>query len=274
MPPAMFQHHLQFQRQVIKDRILREQQEEAHRTAVDDRIKSENHVLFERILKEYGNILPDRVSAETHLISLPSGSRQVSPLREDQLSEYRAHLQKMITGAIVTNDADDLFLVENEEKASRTDAKLDHQPEIAAKSGKFCGLCKGGCCTAGGNDALLDVRGIRRFMLSHSELSPVEVMEAYLARVPEQSIEGSCINHTSTGCALPREMRSDICNGYFCDAVKAHNSLLQDSPEDRVIAIVRGYANFRKYHEDADHSVQEVAILDDRMLQLIPAINL
>ncbi len=274
MPPAMFQHYLNFQRQVIQERLVREKQEEDHRVAVDDKIRSDNLVLFDRILKQYGDLLPETASPDTHLIALPSGSRKVSPVTAGQLAEYRAHLQKMIIGAMVTNDADDVFLIENEEKAFRTDNKLERQPELAAKSGRFCGLCKGGCCTAGGNDALLDVRGIRRYMLSHTHLSPLEIMESYLAKVPDHAVEDSCINHTATGCALPREMRSDICNGYFCDPVKAHNSQLQDSPKDSVVAIVRGYRNFRKYHEGADLNVREVAILDDRNLELIPAVQL
>ncbi|WP_020406293.1 hypothetical protein [Hahella ganghwensis] len=274
MPPAMFQHHLNFQREVIRGRLAREQQEEAHRAEVDDKIREENLVLFERLVSSHSNLLPEYASPETHLVALPSGKEQLQPLAAERVAEYRAHLENMIIAALVTNDADDLFLKENEEKARKTDEKLVMRPEISAKADQFCALCKGGCCTAGGNDALLDVRGVRRYMQENPELSPIEVLERYLDKVPGQSMEGSCINHTSNGCVLPRDMRSDICNGYFCDSVKSHNRMMEGLPEDQVVAITRNHSNFQKYHAGADLSVREVAILDDQMLKLIPVTNI
>jgi hypothetical protein len=38
--------------------------------------------------------------------------------------------------------------------------------------------------------------------------------------VPERSVEHSCIYHGEHGCALPRELRSHICNSYYCQPMQ------------------------------------------------------
>lgn len=83
-----------------------------------------------------------------------------------------------------------------------------------------CGLCRGMCCRQGADHAFLNIVQIRRFLAEHPELTEEETVEAYIAFIPELSIEDSCIYHGERGCTLPREMRSDMCNRWLCAGLK------------------------------------------------------
>jgi hypothetical protein len=64
--------------------------------------------------------------------------------------------------------------------------------------------------------AYLTPETMRRYRAAHPGLTTEEVAGAYMAHVGESHIEGSCVFHQPAGCALPREMRGDVCNNYFC----------------------------------------------------------
>jgi hypothetical protein len=53
-------------------------------------------------------------------------------------------------------------------------------------------------------------------MAKHPDQGPEEVLAAYMGHVRNETVSGSCIFHQPGGCGLPREMRSDTCNRYFC----------------------------------------------------------
>jgi len=93
-------------------------------------------------------------------------------------------------------------------------------PGAQAVLGRACGQCHGNCCKRGGDHAYLKVATIRRYLETHPSLRPRDVLAAYLACVGNKTYKGSCVYHRSDGCALPREMRSDICNQFFCDELK------------------------------------------------------
>lgn len=84
-----------------------------------------------------------------------------------------------------------------------------------------CTSCRGFCCQNGNDHAYLSLSTIQRVRAARPELSDDEIVEAYISRVGERSYAGSCIYHQPTGCALPREMRSDTCNNFFCDPMRA-----------------------------------------------------
>jgi hypothetical protein len=107
--------------------------------------------------------------------------------------------------------------------------------------GQACALCQGRCCQNGAEHAWLQVATIRRVMASRPELRPRHVLDEYLSYLPSKSYAGSCVYHTATGCALPRSLRSDVCNNYLCDGV---DQLLLDlqgsSPQVLVAAATMG----------------------------------
>jgi hypothetical protein len=62
----------------------------------------------------------------------------------------------------------------------------------------------------------LTVETIRRTMVEHPDQAPHDVLAAYLSCLRSETVAGSCIFHQRDGCGLPREMRSETCNRYFC----------------------------------------------------------
>jgi predicted nucleic acid-binding Zn ribbon protein len=89
-------------------------------------------------------------------------------------------------------------------------------PEVQAVLNGACALCRGFCCGNGGNHAYLNVETIRLYMAKHPDQRPHDVLAAYLGRIRNDTVAGSCIFHQPGGCGLPREMRSDTCNRFFC----------------------------------------------------------
>ena len=80
-----------------------------------------------------------------------------------------------------------------------------------------CASCRGLCCRHGEPHAFLRPATVRRTLKLHPGWTAAQALEAYLSFIPAESTAGSCIYHGSRGCALPRAMRSDVCNRYLCD---------------------------------------------------------
>ncbi len=83
-----------------------------------------------------------------------------------------------------------------------------------------CTLCQGFCCKGGGEHAYLDERDMARIRQARPELDARAVIRLYIERVPEEGYEGSCVFHGPQGCTLDRSLRSDVCNSYFCNALR------------------------------------------------------
>ncbi|HUN41774.1 MAG TPA: hypothetical protein VMU81_15930 [Acetobacteraceae bacterium] len=89
---------------------------------------------------------------------------------------------------------------------------------VVARAG--CTLCAGFCCKGGGDHAYLDERDMARVRQARPELEARGVIRLYVERVPAESYEGSCVFHGPQGCTLERSLRSDVCNSYFCNALR------------------------------------------------------
>ncbi len=80
-----------------------------------------------------------------------------------------------------------------------------------------CATCAGQCCAFGAPAyAFLTVEAFQRFRQRNPGTTSAEVAAHYLGRLPERSVEESCVYHGEHGCALPRTERSDACNSYHC----------------------------------------------------------
>ena len=62
-------------------------------------------------------------------------------------------------------------------------------PDEAAKVATACGLCRGYCCSTGGNEAYLNPRTIKRVWSEQAHLTADELVSAYLGWVPERAFE-------------------------------------------------------------------------------------
>jgi len=94
----------------------------------------------------------------------------------------------------------------------------DADPDIVATA---CTACGGHCCRKGGNDGFLDTHDLVRISRA-LRLNRTKLEAAYTAAVADATYQDSCIFHAAGGCTLPREMRSRICNAYYCGPLERH----------------------------------------------------
>lgn len=134
----------------------------------------------------------------------------------------------------------------------------------SAMPAHLCGLCGGGCCTQGADHAYLSADTLRRVMAQQPGLSSEALVADYLARLPAASKDGSCINHTAHGCALPASLRSDICNNYACEALARLQHLQRTSAAPHVVLVVRRKQdNWQRKDTDRDNSITARAVVSE-----------
>ena len=108
----------------------------------------------------------------------------------------------------------------------------------ASLDASLCAFCGGRCCRHGADKhAFITAELLRRWLARHPGRGPADAAAAYLALLPRRHVARSCVHHGRDGCTLPAQMRSDICNGYACDTLRA----VQDagSPAALVAAMQR-----------------------------------
>ena len=94
----------------------------------------------------------------------------------------------------------------------------DRHPQGA----RLCAQCRGRCCEHGADwSAFLDVTVLEKWRDESPERNLDEAIEAYMNMLPPAHVEGACLYQTATGCAMPRERRAEICNGFACDSLEA-----------------------------------------------------
>ncbi|HEX2827517.1 MAG TPA: hypothetical protein VHP37_14295 [Burkholderiales bacterium] len=110
----------------------------------------------------------------------------------------------------------------------------DRHPQGA----RLCGQCRGRCCEHGGDwRAFLDITVLERWRAEAPERTFQDAVEAYLAMLPAAHVDGACLYQTTAGCAMPRERRAEICNGFACDALEAVQKAAASDPAAAVLAI-------------------------------------
>lgn len=90
------------------------------------------------------------------------------------------------------------------------------EPGNAAVRSAACGLCRGECCRYGGDTAYIDEGVVRRVRVLNPALDDAALVAMFTGAIPDRTVEGSCILHGETGCALPREHRSHVCSNFYC----------------------------------------------------------
>jgi hypothetical protein len=98
-----------------------------------------------------------------------------------------------------------------------------------------CAACRGACCTKGGDTAYLYADHFRRLLPQWTGRTRDEILTDYVSRLPERVYEESCVYHTESGCALPRELRSNLCNTFLCGGLE--DMIAAASQEPRPVEI-------------------------------------
>ncbi|PSL12573.1 hypothetical protein [Shimia abyssi] len=110
----------------------------------------------------------------------------------------------------------------------------------------LCRGCQGNCCTlAVGQKAFIDAKTAKRAALHINEEAAVEVALNYISYLPEKHVQGSCLFHGPDGCALPRQMRSDICTKYACHAAREMLNRIDTHNPDGVLCLAGEGVDFQ-----------------------------
>lgn len=114
------------------------------------------------------------------------------------------------------------FVVPNDtaETATISTAVFDTAPSETPAAARIldlsCATCRGECCTAGGDHAFLREDSLTRVHAQQPTLNEDALLATYASHLPTRHYRGSCVYHTTLGCALPRPLRSNLCNRYLC----------------------------------------------------------
>ena len=81
--------------------------------------------------------------------------------------------------------------------------------------------------------------GLPDYLRRHPTHDDDTIVARYRAQVPERSLTGSRLYHTDTGCDLPRELRSEICNGFFCSGIDMLGGQFAESDSIRAYLLHR-----------------------------------
>jgi hypothetical protein len=162
------------------------------------------------------------------LIEIPPFHRRVTRLPRARRAAFREYLTEVIAEAA-------------ERRATEGDAGPADAPppepmstELTDVLGKGCAQCRGNCCATGRTHAYLRADRMLRYMRAHPTQSPEEVADAYLGYIGTDTFHDSCVYHGKRGCTLPREMRADICNSFYCEGLR---NLQRQAPNDAPIRV-------------------------------------
>ena len=258
----------------LQQKLVREKKEKERHFAS----KKSSQILCEKneaeaLLDQYRNDQPSDELHYVEIVTLPTGKDQITYLSQQRKDRYLEHLNNIINQAFETKSIEDLVKDEHfdaYEKRIKMDRLLKDNEELSKTCDNLCMMCEGGCCVSAGTHSYLSTATIKRFMESHPSLSKDDIKNKYLNYLPEKSVEDSCVHQTDTGCALPRNLRSDICNGYFCEPIKKlqKHHLDNAKPLD-IFAVQRRYQDPYKFNENIDKSVRRIGMVNSKGIKIV-----
>jgi len=175
--------------------------------------------------------------APATLVWLQHCEPQMSAVDDDDRDRHRSYLESVV--------AEGMVIDRTRLAASTAD---DKHPQGA----RLCAQCRGRCCEHGaGWRAFIDLTVLSRWQQEHPAYSLADAVDAYVTMLPAEHVQGACLYQTATGCALPRERRADICNGFACEALQRVQHVAESAPACTVLAIT--------FHRD---QVERVAVIE------------
>jgi RNase H-fold protein (predicted Holliday junction resolvase) len=230
-------------------------QKQAERKALEE---CENDEIVRRALETATEL----TEKDFDVVVIPSGHTDTSAPPDERIQKYAEHLRKVINQAHdSTDESTTRAHRERQLLAEKTEAQFAADPGLRDISNRMCAMCKGGCCADGGNAAYITSATIKREKKRQPGLSDEDLVQAYLSRLSSQTITNACINQTTSGCALPIEMRSDTCNGFHCDTLSAWLDRPREERANTVFAIQRSGTYSERNDLTLPHRVVEVALL-------------
>ncbi|MCW9047016.1 MAG: hypothetical protein OQK46_02965 [Gammaproteobacteria bacterium] len=263
MTPFMFKSHLDFNRTLIRKNREKSIATKQHIEQVTAREKQENELHLKNTLITNSHISENDI----YLLTIPSGDSSSSACEKQRIDDYIKHLKSIIIEAENYDNASEVAYDEHHDayrKRCAVENSFIEKPQLKKISDNLCTMCKGGCCASGKEHAYLSVFSMRRYMDANPDLTGHDILNIYTSHIQSESIIDSCINQTSSGCALPRELRSDICNGYYCDPLKQyHKNMLNIDAPKVILAIQRSYTYWDRFKLNVCNDVIDVALVDE-----------
>jgi len=135
----------------------------------------------------------------------------------------------------------------------------DAAPQLELQA--LCGACQGGCCSLGADrNAFIDAETVQSVLSDQAHGDTEEVTRRYLDHLPEMHVAGSCLFHGADSCALPRQMRSEVCNGFVCRSGRKFLREIQTHLPDSVLCVAGTGADLRKATRTRDGRIVEVPL--------------
>ncbi len=149
---------------------------------------------------------------------IPKNPDRVTRLPQQRRHAFEAHLRTQLAGARRR-------LSDGSPPSAPVEEPLPEQPLTSRRRaelavlGAGCGACRGNCCRGGGNHAYQGEDSMVRYLGRYPDRDDDTIIADYLGYVPSRTMSEGCVYQRSDGCALPRDMRADICNSFFCDGL-------------------------------------------------------
>lgn len=238
-----------------------------HIDAVRERERVEDRELLEAALAQR----PELDAAGVRVVDLPSADTATEVPSAARRAAYRRHLAEIVAEAAEHADVGSLSdEADHREHAElrAQDQRFAAQPGLQVACDALCMRCRGGCCERGGDDAYLSPLEARRWLDAHPEHTPDELLALYLHHQADEIIAGACINQTPTGCALPRDLRAEVCNRYFCEPLEAFIDAVGDG-EPGVSLVVRRSHSAWNHFDAGFQRVEEVLWLEEGSVRVV-----
>lgn len=154
------------------------------------------------------------------LIWLKPNDVDIIDTSNDEYEEHRSYLRKVVKDGNV-----------------RLPRFPDRNSKTTAQGNNLCAQCLGLCCRPGAQGhAFIDIDVLGGWQRNHSGSCINDAVEAYMDMLPVQHVKGSCLYHSTNGCAIMRQDRSATCNEYACDALNTLQKLV--AKEKQISALV------------------------------------
>ncbi len=231
-----------------------------HVAAVRAREQAEERKLLAAALKRRSDLDP----AAVRVVAIPSAAREIEFLPPERRAEYEAHLAAIVAEAAGYPDAASLEGERDRrerEELEAQDRRLARQPALQNALDTLCGRCRGSCCQRGGDDAFLSSLSARRWLDAHPDQGPEDLLAQYRSHYAETIVAGGCINQSPDGCVLPRELRSEICNGFYCEPLEAFIVAVGDGEPGTSLVVRRDHGVWNRF-DSCENEVEEVLWLE------------
>jgi hypothetical protein len=153
------------------------------------------------------------------VLAVPAYRGRLAPLPAERRAAFARHLRSIIDAAF-----------EERARLSQTMPAPPVSSALRKTAEAACAACAGQCCSKGGDHAYLDDDTIRRLAQGRPELTRRRIAALYLSHLGEETFAGSCVFHAAAGCRLPRTLRADLCNVFYCNPLRRFLREHADTP--------------------------------------------